>query len=195
LNKICISAILLVITSVVMGCAPSPTPSPVPSPTALPTPSPSPSPTTPEAGEFSIYLLAGEVPTSELSTVDLRDLDLQDEPIVSETDIIAYTWDTHEIELTAEAYERIRDLFVLPVRVQGMPFVVSVGSEPVYAGAFMTPASSISFDGVVICQPFDVDRHVIRIVLGYPSPEAFTGKDPRSDPRILQSLDAAVKLN
>jgi hypothetical protein len=194
LNKICISAILLVITSVVMGCAPSPTPSPVPSPTTLPTPSPSPSPTTPEAGEFSIYLLAGEVPTSELSTVDLRDLDLQDEPIVSETDIIAYTWDTHEIELTAEAYQRIRDPFALPVRVSGMPFVVCVGADRIYAGAFWTPASSISFDGVVILEPFDVDSRVISIVLGYPSPEAFTGKDPRSDPRILQSLDAAGKL-
>ncbi|MDH4209321.1 MAG: hypothetical protein OEV76_10635, partial [Anaerolineae bacterium] len=81
-------------------------------------------------------------------------------------------------------------LFTLPVEVRGIPFVVCVGTDRIYAGAFMTPASSISFDGVVILEPFDVERHVISIALGYPSPEAFTGKDPRSDLRVSESLQA-----
>ena len=113
---------------------------------------------------------------------------------MSAMDFITYSRETHEIELSAEAYERIRELFVLPVQVQGIPFVVCVGTDRIYAGAFMTPASSISFDGVVILEPFDVDRHVISIVLGYPAAEAFTGKDPRSDPRVFQSLQALGKL-
>ncbi len=147
-----------------------------------------------QAKGFSIYLLADDMPATELSMVDLNDLELQEEPILSTDDIIAYSRETHEIELTAEGYERIRQLFTLPVEVLGIPFVVCVGAERIYAGGFMTPASSISFDGIVIGEPYDRERRVITIGLGYPSPEAFTGTDPRSDPRVLQSLEAAGKL-
>jgi hypothetical protein len=186
LNKIGASAILVVIASVVIACVPSPTPSPVPSPTPSPTPL--------QTSDFSIRLLAEDLPAAELAALDLGELPLQEEPIVSAEDVVAYSRETHEIELTAEAYGRVRQLFASPVPVLGIPFVVGVGAERIYSGAFWTPASSISFDGVVICEPFDVDRHVIKIVLGYPSREAFTAKDPRSDPRILQSLAAAGRL-
>ncbi len=147
-----------------------------------------------KADGFSIYLLANEIPSSELSIVDLNDLRLQEEPTLSVDDIITYSKNTHEIEVTAEAYERIQQLYSLPVRVDGMPFVVCVGRDPVYAGAFWTPVSSLMFDGVIILQPFDRDEHVIKIGLGYPTPAAFGGEDPRSDPRILQSLEATGKL-
>jgi hypothetical protein len=170
-NKVRLSVMVLLVASIVMGCIPS------------------------RARGFSIYLLADEVPATDLSVVDLNHLELQEEPILSIDDIIAYSRETHEIELTAEAYERIQQLFTLPVRVRGMPFVVCVGADRIYGGAFWTPASSISFDGVVICEPHDFERRVIRIALGYPCAEAFTGKDPRSDPRVLQSLEAAGKLN
>ncbi len=170
MNKVSLSVVALVIALILVGCIPS------------------------QARGFSIYLLADEVPATELSMVDLDGLELQEEPIVFDDDIIAYSRETHEIELTAEAYERIQQLFTPPVEVRGIPFVVRVDAERIYAGAFVTPVSSISFDGVVIGQPFDRDRRVITIGLSYPSPEAFTGEDPRSDPRILQSLDAAGKL-
>ena len=170
MNKVRLSLIVLVIAPIVMGCIPT------------------------QARGFSIYLLADEVPATDLSMVDVADLELQEEPILSIDDIIAYSRQTHEIELTAEGYERIQRLFALPVRVSGLPFVVCVGADHIYAGGFWTPASSLSFDGVVICEPYDRERRVIRIVLGYPSPEAFTGTDPRSDPRVLQSLEAAGKL-
>jgi hypothetical protein len=170
INKVRLFVIVFLVASILMGCIPS------------------------QAKGFSIYLLADEMPATELSMVDLNDLELQEEPILSTDDIIAYSRETHEIELTAEAYGRIQQLFTLPVEVRGMPFVVSVGADRIYAGAFWTLASSLSFDGVVICQPWDRERHVITIGLGYPSPEAFTGTDPRSDPRVLQSLEAAGKL-
>lgn len=170
MNKVSLFVMVILIGAILMGCIPS------------------------EARGFSIYLLSDEVPATELSIVDLSDLHLQEEPILSIDDIIAYSRETHEIELTAEGYERIQQVFALPVRVSGMPFVVCVGADRIYAGAFWTPASSISFDGVVICEPYDRERRVIRIGLGYPSPEAFTGEDPRSDPRVLQSLEAVGKL-
>ena len=165
-----LSVILSLITLILMGCIPS------------------------KADGFSIYLLADEIPATELLPVDLNDLELQEEPILSSDDIVTYSWKRHEIELTAEAYERIQQLHSPPVEVRGIPFVVCVGPDRIYAGAFWTPVSSIGFDGVVICQPFDPDKRIIRIGLGYPCPEAFTGKDPRSDQRILQSLEAAGKL-
>jgi len=164
------SVMLFLIALVLVGCTPS------------------------QTGGFSIYLLADEIPTSELSKVDLHALELQEEPLLSIDDVITYSKGTHEIEVTAEAYERIQQLYSLPVKVDGMPFVVCMGRDPVYAGAFWTPVSSLSFDGVIICPPFDRDECVIRIGLGYPTSEAFRGEDPRSDPRILQSLEAAGKL-
>ena len=147
-----------------------------------------------KARGVSIYLLADEIPATELLPVDLNDLELQEEPILSSDGIITYSWARHEMELTAESYERIQRLFTLPAKVRGIPFVVCTGTDRIYAGAFWTPVSSIGFDGVVICQSFDPDKRIIRIGLGYPTCEAFTGKDPRSDQRILQSLEAAGKL-
>ena len=169
-KKVRLSVILSLITLILMGCIPS------------------------KADGFSIYLLADEIPATELLPVGLNDLELQKDPILSIDDITMYSKTTHEIEITADAYERIQKLYSLPVEVRGIPFVACVGRDPVYAGAFWTPVSSIGFDGVVICQPFDPDKRIIRIGLGYPCPEAFTGKDPRSDQRILQSLEAAGKL-
>jgi len=145
-------------------------------------------------GEFSIRLLALDIPPAEMSKVDLDSLRLQEQPIISIDDIMAYSKETHEIELTAPAYERIQQLFSLPVDVDGIPFVVCVGRDPVYAGAFWTPASSLSFDGVVIMQPFEANKHTIRITLAYPTPEAFSGTDPRSNPKVLQALELAGKL-
>ncbi len=170
------------------------TPAPAASPTPTATPPPTSTPTTTPAGEFSIHLLAQDIPPAEMSKVDLNSLRLQEQPIISIHDIMAYSKETHEIELTAPAYERIQQLFSLPVDVDGMPFVVCVGRDPVYAGAFWTPVSSLSFDGVVILQPFEANKHTITISLGYPTPEAFRGTDPRSNRRVLQALELAGKL-
>lgn len=148
-----------------------------------------------KADGFSMYLLASDMSAAEASSADLNELDLQEDPILSTDDVIAYAWNTHEIEITGTSFERIRRLFSLPVEVRGIPFVVCVGRDRIYGGGFWTPASSLSFDGVIILQPFDPDRHVIRIDLGYPTQEAFSGQDPRSDQRLRQSLESAGKLS
>jgi len=147
-----------------------------------------------ESGDFAIYLLAQDVASVELAKVDLNQLALEEGPIISAEDIVTYDQTTHEIELTQAAYARIQQIFPLPVKVDGIPFVVCVGEQPVYAGAFWTPLSSLSFDGVVIMQPFDTDGTTIRIVLGYPGPDAFMGRDPRADERVMKALQAAGKL-
>lgn len=138
----------------------------------------------------AIYLTAPETTLQMLSDGDLSALVLVQEPILSEEDILFYSGDTHEIHLTLSAYERLNQL---DVPLTGRGFVVVVGHQRIYSGAFWTPASSVSFHGVVIQVPlFD---ETMRIQLGYPeSPDLFQGEDPRADGRIWQSLEASGKL-
>ena len=148
----------------------------------------------PVAGGFAIYLLAEDVRTADVPWDDWSSLEREEQPIIATDDIVAYAKETHEIELTAAAHERVQGLYTLAVDTGGLPFVVCVGDDRIYAGAFWTPLSSLIFDGVIIMEPFETDKRVIRISLGYPTPEAFRGVDPRADPRIMQALDRAGKL-
>ena len=140
--------------------------------------------------EFSIYLTKQDTPVSELPA--LSQMELADKPIISIDDIISYTKETHEIELIADAYERVTKL---EVPTSGRAFVVCVGSKPIYWGAFWTPFSSQSFDGVtILIPPFSPDGHLLQLEPGYPSPSLYRGEDPRSNPEIFQSLERAGKL-
>ena len=144
---------------------------------------------------FAIYLVQPGITAQQMRTMDLDAFELEPAPILALDDMLAYTWETHAIELSEPARERIARLEV-PVTA-GLPFVVCVGDERIYAGAFWVSYSSMSFDGIVIDTVFaQMPDGSIRIQLGYPaSPEFFVGADPRSDPRILQSLRQAGKLS
>lgn len=140
---------------------------------------------------FAIYLTRQDTPVSAMPA--LSHVELADEPIISIDDIISYTKETHEIELTADAYERVTKL---EVPTSGIAFVVCIDRTPIYWGAFWVGWSSQSFDGVTIMlPPFPSGEHLIQIELGYPSPAFYGGEDPRSSPEILQSLEQAGKLN
>ncbi len=131
---------------------------------------------------FAIYPLAEESAPTCVGT-----------PMLSLDDILTYDWDMHAMTLTDAAYARLAGLHI-PV-APGIPFVACVDSAPIYTGAFWTPLSSASFDGIVIEVLPTTENRPLRIQLGYPeSPEMFTGEDLRGDPRILQSLEAANKL-
>jgi len=141
---------------------------------------------------FAIYLLAQKIPATELTQIDINQLILETKPIISKDDIISYDKTDHIIELTQTAYTRIQQIF--PIPVNGIPFVVCTGNERIYTGAFWIPISSISYDGVVIMQPFNAIDTSIQITLGYPGPEFFTGNDPRADSRIMKALKEDGKL-
>jgi len=139
---------------------------------------------------FSIYLTKQDTPVTNMPA--LSHVECADEPIISVDDIISYSKENHEIELTADAYERIS---TLTVPTSGRAFVVCVDGRPIYWGAFWVGWSSQSFDGVtIILPPVPSDRYLIQIQLGYPSPVFYQGEDPRSNPEILQSLKQAGKL-
>jgi hypothetical protein len=114
------------------------------------------------------------------------------QPVFSAEDIITYNADTHEIILTADAYEAIS---ALTVPMQGRSFVVCVDKQPLYWGAFWTPVSSQSFSGVVIQKPLgSLPGTAIKIENGYPSPLFQGATDPRDNTDVMASLQQAGKL-
>jgi hypothetical protein len=139
---------------------------------------------------FAIYLTEGDIPPAQMTA--LSHIDITEQPVIGMNDIISYNAQTHELKLTAAAYKKISKLEV-PVR--GKSFVVCVDRKPTYWGAFWTPISSISFDGVTIWKPLrSTAPYVITLELGYPSPSFYGGEDPRNNPEAIKALEQAGKL-
>jgi len=146
---------------------------------------------TPGPEGFAIYLTEGDIPPSKMPI--LSHIDLTGQPIVSTKDIISYNVLTHEILLTADAFDRVSSLDV-PVR--GRSFVVCVDRQPVYWGAFWTSLSSQSFDGITIVTPLgSTESKIIKIELGYPSASYFNGEDPRNDLNVIRALQQDGRLS
>jgi hypothetical protein len=139
---------------------------------------------------FAIYLTKEDIPPDKMEI--LSHVDIADQPIISIQDIITYNAQTHEIKLTDEAFERISNLEV-PVR--GKSFLVCVDGAPIYWGAFWTPISSMSFDGVTIWKPLgNQESKLITLELGYPTSSFYEGEDPRNNASVLHSLEQSGKL-
>jgi hypothetical protein len=139
---------------------------------------------------FAIYLTRGDVPPAQMQTSS--QVEIAEQPVISANDIIAYDSSTHEITLTKEAFDRIQSMKV-PVR--GTSFVVCVDRKPEYWGAFWTPISSLSFDGVTIMGwPVSQASNIIKLELGYPGPSFYGGADPRNNAEVMKSLRQAGKL-
>jgi hypothetical protein len=167
MSKIRFVVDLALVTLVMAGCAPLPLVE-----EGTPT----------QPGDFAIYLPAGIQFAQDIA--ELENVVLEDDPVLSVEDIVSYTAESHQIVIRPSAADRM-DQLDLP----GKPFIVTVGGQPVYAGEFMAAYFSRSSDRVVILwPPMTGDRLTIQIQLGYPWADFFAGEDPRSDPRILQSL-------
>ncbi len=139
---------------------------------------------------FAIYLTKDDIDPTQIPI--LSHVEINNQPIISLKDIIEYDSNTHEIALTPKAFIRISNL---EVPVKGKIFMVCVDKEPIYAGAFWTPISSISFDGVTIWKPLISDEsNIIKLELGYPSPDFYGGEDPRVNVKIMESLKRVGKL-
>ena len=148
-----------------------------------------------EGEAFELYLVANEqLAGPDIKNYELSELPLAEEPIITTDDIENYLWDAHAINLKPESYKQILDIFSGGMPMSGVPFVVLSNNERIYAGAFWSPASSLSFDGVAIMQPFDPSGQPLLISLGYPGDDFFTGEDPRDDPRLLNALQQAELL-
>jgi hypothetical protein len=143
-------------------------------------------------GVFDVYLLKQDISVGEMLDANVAELQLEERPLLSTENLVAYRWETHEMELTPSGAERLARLE--PSLLGGLPFVLCARGEPIYGGALWTSYSSATYPGIVIdVYPASLGQPV-PIRLGYPSPEWFTGEDLRSDPRIYRALDQAGKL-
>jgi hypothetical protein len=145
-------------------------------------------------GVFDVYLVKEDISPQQMMNTDLTELQLEKPPVLTIDDITTYYWETHEMELTASAFERIAWLERTRLSMAGLPFVICAGGEPIYGGALWTSYSSVPYGGIVIDVYPASSGQPLPIRLGYPSPEWFKGEDLRSDPRIRQSLEEAGKL-
>jgi hypothetical protein len=139
---------------------------------------------------FAIYLTQDDVSPAQMEI--LSHVDMAKIPVVASRDIVSYTWDTHEIELTSEAFKK---LDTMQVPTSGISFIICVDEVPLYWGAFWAGYSSQSFDGVTIwTKPTLAGENRIQITMGYPSLDFYKGDDPRSNLIIRESLEKAGKL-
>lgn len=158
-------------------------------------PQTTPAPTEMAGEAFELYLVAeAQMAGADLQNYELGELPLAEDPLLTTEDIAQYNWENHTIDLTTPAYNLLLAVFSRGMPMSGVPFVIVSHGQRIYAGAFWTPASSLSFDGVVILQPVDPAAGTLFINLGYPGRSAFTGEDPRDDPRLREALDNAGVL-
>lgn len=145
----------------------------------------------PSAPAFELYLLAkDDAHGSEVLNTPLEALSLAEAPLLTTADLLSYDRSIHTLELTEAGMAKVTSLLESGFQVAGIPFVIASGGERLYAGAFWTPLSSQSFDGVVIMDPaFSSEGNTLQISLGYPGSDFFDGTDPRDDARLMDALD------
>lgn len=139
---------------------------------------------------FAIYL-AKEKASYEVTDAQTAALTLEDTPFITTDDIIAYDRNTHKVELTPAAAEKLRKL---EVPLMGRLFVACVGEKRIYAGAFMTPISSMMFRGVSIYKWLDSEQNTMLIGWVYSDGSPNPAQDPRNNSEIFDALARAGKL-
>ncbi len=144
---------------------------------------------------FELYLVADpQITGTQLQNYDLDELPLAEDPLIATDELVNYVWEFHAFDLTQDAYQKLIIAFSRGLPASGLPFVIVAYGERIFAGAFWSPISSVSYDGVTIIQPFDPSSQPLLITLGYPDASYFEGEDPRNDPRLESALDDAGVL-
>ena len=142
-------------------------------------------------GDVAIYMPREEMSGRDILAADLGTLPLQPEPVIAAAEIVSYSASSHDLTLTPAAIARLAGF---DVPVQGRGFVLCRGSRPLFAGAFWTSISSLSFDGLTINVPFERHETSLHLYSGYPMRDDPLPNDPRDDPRLLEAFRQAGKL-
>ena len=139
---------------------------------------------------FAIYLTREDITPAQMESPS--PVEPAEQSIIGIDDVISYNEQTYELKLTQSAFERIS---LLEVPTSGISFLVCIDKNPVYWGAFWTPFSSQSFDGITIWKPYDASEpYILSFELGYPTSSFYEGKDPRNNPLIISAFKKAGKL-
>jgi hypothetical protein len=138
-----------------------------------------------ELAEFAIYLLKdSKLTAAQVWSQPLESVVLADSPFLSTGDLASYNWQTHEFSVSATVDSQLATFRRTLGPTGGIPFVVVVGTERIYLGAFWYGYSSM------ICQVPFIDA------IGNPHrinkcQSVLISQDSRIDPRIYRSLKAA----
>ena len=143
------------------------------------------------SGDWAIYRLADPSVTSDqIRNEPLSNLILATVPFISVRDIRSYHWKTHSFECTSKTDGLIDSLALHGGSTRGVPFVVTVDSEPIYVGSFWWSYSSL----MPWCPYMELTFPMGPVSRGIQLPELFTGDDPRSDRRVYWALKSAGVL-
>ncbi len=133
-----------------------------------------------------MYLVVDGVPQKD-EEIDLQNLVLQEVPLFTGSDIVSYSGKNSGMKLAPSVCTKVE---TLPT---GTRFVVVVGGERIFEGAFWKRISSVAYGGAVILQPLEADNCVFTLVLGYPTQKYYIGDNTELDVRVIRSLEASGK--
>ena len=148
-------------------------------------------PVTPPAS-FAIFLVQPLERFYEVENIPVADLILEDQPILTATNLVYYDWSNHILHLKPDVIYALRN------RVKIMDyFVITADGQRCYLGAFSTAISSYLpkcptayIDGGLSALHQSVPEDAIQIEL----PPISCINDPRNDQRIFDSLAKLQKL-
>ncbi len=145
---------------------------------------------------WGIYLLEDpEIDAAQAAAMPLESLILHFEPQVNLGGISYYSGSSHTVFFGHWLSSGFLLRNLPEIGVSGHPFVVVVDEQPVYLGAFYSGLSSDSFDHpVILVDELEPTTDHVVIYRSYPPGYQPDTPDPRSAPRIFQTLEEAGKL-
>lgn len=93
---------------------------------------------------FAIYLTklsTNQIQNLERNPIPLASIPLENEPLISERDLIEYDFSKHIMKLTLEGFQKVEKIKA-PSVSHGVPFVVVAGGVRRYTGVFWSVLSS-----------------------------------------------------
>jgi hypothetical protein len=146
---------------------------------------------------FGIYLFANSEDWRE-SDSNWTSRALSPVPVISDTDVLNYTFTNHLMTLTPDAAQRITELRI-PRLIE--PFVVVVNGKRIYRGAFVSSfcSQSVAAPSITLwgAQQFTIQTNLppnSLLIEPYAALFSKIDADPRSDERIKRALAALHKL-
>ncbi len=137
-----------------------------------------------ESKEFVIYFFQNNVSKN----IIFKEMEKNSLASLTINDIIKYNKNTHEITLSNQAFNIIKNI------EPGTIFIVYLKEKEIYNGVVWSSLYSSSYDGIVIKKPLDYETREIQLQLGYPNENYFTGKDPRNNAELFKILKNFKKL-
>lgn len=142
-----------------------------------------------EGKTVEIFLLKTFKTIAGKCQVDPSASSLQNEPAISNDDIVAYYKNDFQFELSGTAFNRVKDFNDFT------PFAVTVDKQVVYYGILKKSISSASCDHSITMNTDFLSGNKIAMILGYPGPiEGVTIDDQRNNPKLVTTLQAQGKL-